>query len=176
MTTPTTAVTRLIPTGGADAVIPSARRHSRRRFGSPPTTSSGGDPWPPVVLRASCSHRGAIQDALGGILPTVLRAGNKPPTPSHPHFASLGRHPRPAPSNKPPVPPGAHVAQRGLSRNNGESFWRRATLASHAQSYFAAIVARCSRREPTLDTRASTGCGGLGKISTNTTEDRVDLV
>ena len=42
-------------------------------------------------------------------------------------------------------------------------FWRRATLASHARSDFAATATRCSPREPTFGARATMGCGGLEK-------------
>ena len=42
-------------------------------------------------------------------------------------------------------------------------FWRRATLASHSRSGFAATATRCSPRGPTFGTRATMGCGGLEK-------------
>ena len=47
----------------------------------------------------------------------------------------------------------------------GNVFWRRATLASHERSGFAATAKRCSPREPTVGTRATMGCGGLEKIA-----------
>ena len=89
-----------IPTGGADAVcaqhffkeIPSVPRHSRRCFGSPPTTGGGEDHRPPVGPGTRWSHRGAIQDALGGTLGTILGAENGPTTLSHPHFVLSGWH------------------------------------------------------------------------------------
>ena len=55
------------------------------------------------------------------------------------------------------------AAQRELSRNNGERFWRRATLVSHARSGSAATAIRRSPREPTFGTRATMGCGGFEK-------------
>ena len=79
--------------------VPSVTCYSRRRFGSPPTTRSGEDYRPPVGPGTRWSHRGVIQDALGGTLRTVLGAGNGPPTLSHSHFAILGRHSGPAPPN-----------------------------------------------------------------------------
>ena len=45
----------------------------------------------------------------------------------------------------------------------GKVFWRRATLASHVWSGFAATATRCSPREPTFGTRATMSCGGLNK-------------
>ena len=42
-------------------------------------------------------------------------------------------------------------------------FWRRATLASHAQSGFDDTATRCSPREPTFGTRVTMACGGLEK-------------
>ena len=53
-----------------------------------------------------------------------------------------------------------NVSFPGITAN---VFWRPATLASHAQSGFAATAARCSPRDPTFDTRATMGCGGLEK-------------
>lgn len=42
-------------------------------------------------------------------------------------------------------------------------FWRLVTLASHERNGSAATATRCFPREPTFGTRATTGCGGLGK-------------
>ena len=117
--TPTPAVTCpniYIPTGGADVVcpqqcfreIPSVPRHSRRRFGSPPTTRRGEDHRPPIGPGTRWSHRGAIQDTLRGTIRTVLGARNGPTTLSHPHFALLDRNSGLAPPNQTSLPPDAH--------------------------------------------------------------------
>ena len=55
------------------------------------------------------------------------------------------------------------AVERELFRNNGERFWCRTTLVSHARSVFAAIATRCSPRELTFDARATMGCGGVEK-------------
>ena len=57
------------------------------------------------------------------------------------------------------------AAQRKLSRNHDERFFRRrATFVPHAWSGSAAAATRCSPREPTFGTRATMGCGGLEKL------------
>ena len=105
-----------------------------------------------------------MQDAVGGTLLTVLRAGNGPRTLSHPKFALLGRH----------STPDQHRQTNRLYRRmriawhsvnfpatTANVFWRPATLASHAQGGFAATTTRCSPMEPMFGTRATTGCDGL---------------
>ena len=48
---------------------------------------------------------GAMHDALGGTLRTILEARNGPPPLPQPQFVLLGRHSGPAPPNQPPLPP-----------------------------------------------------------------------
>ena len=172
-----------ISTGGTNPVcaqqysqeIASVPRNSRQRLGSPSTTRRGENNRPPVGPGAKWSNRGAIQDALGGTLRTVLGAGNGYPTLSHPHFAVWAGT------------PDQHsqtdclyrrmcigAAQRELSWNNGERF-----LAPGC-----ACVPRAEwlRRDTVLPKGAhfrykgDDGLWRLGKISASATEDGVYLV
>ena len=66
--------------------------------------------------------------------------------------------------------PTAFTAGCGLVRRSvsspgttGSVFWHRTTLEPHARSGSAATATRCFPGEPTFGTRATMGCGGLGK-------------
>ena len=68
-------------------------------------------------------HRGAVQDALGGTLRTIMGAGNRPAPLPISYFALLGQRSGPTP------PPNRlyrrmriDADQRELSENNGERF------------------------------------------------------
>ena len=156
---------------------PSVPRHSKRRFGSPPTTRSGEDHRPPVGPGARWSHRGAIQDGLIGTRRTVRGARNGLPTLSHPQLTLLGRQSGPASPNQAPLPPDAHWwAQRELSWNNGERFL--------APGFACVPLAECLRcyHDTVLPKRAhlwyksDDGLWWLRKINASTTEDGVYLV
>ena len=142
----------------------SVTRHSRRRFGSSPTTRSGEDHRPPVGPVTRWSHRGAIQDALGG---TSNRPGSGKWTFTSltPTFCVIEPALRTSTAKPTAFTAGCALARHSESfpGTTANVFWRRATLASHAQSGFAATATRCSPREPTFDTRATMGCGGLAK-------------
>ena len=120
-------------------------------------------PRSPVGSRARYRHSGAIQDALDGILSTILRAENGPPTLSHLHFALLDRHPGSTPPNQPPLPPNAHFgpAQR--------EFFLDVCAPSYAcitrTEYLRRFRVIAPRRKPTLGTRVAMCCGGLGKLA-----------
>ena len=166
-----------IPTGGADAVraqqffqeVPTVPRHSRRHFDSPPTAGSGADHWPSVGTGARWRYCGAIQDALGGTLRTVLGAGNGPPPLPLPHLPLLGRNPGPTPPNQPPLPPNADRGgtARGLalgyacvSRADGLRCYHDAVLPKQAHFWY----------------KGDDGLWWLGKISASITEGKVYLV
>ena len=152
--------------------IPSIPRHSRRRFGSPPTTRSGSDYRPPVGPGARWSHRGATQDALGRTLWTVLSAGKGSPTLSPPHLryrASTPDHYRQ--TNRVYRRMRIGAAQRELSRNNAERFLATGyACVPHAgclRPYSHTVLPKASR----VCYKGDDGLWWIGKTSASTTED-----
>ena len=144
--------------------IPSVPCYSRRRFGSPPTTSGGEDQRPPVGPGTRWNHRVLYKTRWVGLTePSWEREMDLHLSRTHILRYWAGSPDQHRQTNRLYRRMRIGAAQCELSRNNGGRFWRRATPMSHTRSGSTASAIRCSPREPTFGTRATMGCGGFEK-------------
>ena len=143
--------------------IPSVPCHSRRRFGSPPTTRGGEDHRTPVGPRTRWASSRCYTRRIGWDSPNHPGSGKWTSTSPAPTCCVIGL--ALLTSNLTAFTVGCGLVRQSVSSpgTTGNVFEHRVALVSHARSDSAATTIRCFPREPTFGSRATMGCGGLEK-------------